>query len=592
MKTDEPKSLAARLLGIVRSVRVFLKPRTRVRDAFKFIRRWIIRYGDPLFVLVYDKKARRFEPYPLLCAINRTVLMAKARVLLRLFPQPRQPKGLAVFSFWASPFAFAQILPTLLILRRNGWATVLLDEMGLPLEPSGIAEFDSLHGCFVHGRTPATERLEHEWIVDWDARSIRVDGLEVYTQIWERLSKQFMRHTFPENIRETGEFRNSLQGNIAEADAALTVAEKLLDIKHRTGLPVRILGIGFNFNTTGIIFQFVLQKCAGEDLHFAGFSDAQQNYFDRGRAREVTAFALENMSLHRNLRMPFLPVPEKFEAWLGRQADGAGIPEKVRRWVEADRTSIVGPSKSEIDTRPAGAREAIERIKAHRAGGGRVYCLIGKIVYDIAMPRDTGPAHADMVDWLNHTIETVAGTDILLLIKPHPSEARVDFAGVPNEFFLDLVRSPLPPNVQTLGHHWLNNFELAGLIDLGLVWAGTSILEFGVLGVPVIAGSDWARRDFPVDTEIPSDRADYETRLLDVGPRTVSPGHRLRCARVLEYNASPEISLPMKHAWYLFSNARSTGPRLRLLRSLLAVLRRDSGPWQGARKAVAPHRLG
>lgn len=574
---------------LVRQVRIILRPRTRVKDAWKFAQRQTIRLLDPMWVLVYNKVKQRVDTYPLRWRWRQWVLRIKAATLMFSHAQPQQPVGFVAAFLGYSPQVLAQILPTLIVLRRHGWAVVIMDSMGLPHQPCGIKAFDDLHGTHVQNRIYG--ELTNKWMVDWDARSIRGNGVELYTQIWERMAKRFMRYTFPPEVCQLPEISGFLKECLSESDQALTTAQKLHRIHCETGLPVRVLGKGHNFNIGGTYFQYIQQCGKGDDIHFIALGEWTQNYFEGGRARMAQAFCLEVLSRHPNMRVPFWPTRDKFEAWLTRYPDGEHIPARVRKWVEADRTRVVGPSQSTIDDRPLEAREALAHIKAHKAAGGRVYGLMGKIVYDLGVPRDDGPGHRDMADWATNTVQTLRDSDILILIKPHPSEARENYAGKPNEYFMDLIDQPLPDNVLVLGHHWFNHFELAGLLDLALVWTGTSIVELGVLGVPVLASSTWASHDFPIEVEVPANREDYQTRLLDRRARAVSHQHQLRCARLLEYIASPEFSFPMRHATFPYSNERTTGPRLSVLRSLVGIYSPQSGVVRAAHKLVEPHLL-
>ena len=89
--------------------------------------------------------------------------------------------------------------------------------------------------------------------------------------------------------------------------------------------------------------------------------------------------------------------------------------------------------------------------------------------------------HADLKDWLHHSIEAVRGTDTMLLIKPHPHELNEQIATYLNEYFTDLIDVELPENVVVLGHRWFDIQALKRFVDLGVIYNGTTAIELALL---------------------------------------------------------------------------------------------------------------
>jgi hypothetical protein len=164
------------------------------------------------------------------------------------------------------------------------------------------------------------------------------------------------------------------------------------------------------------------------------------------------------------------------------------------------------------------------------------------------MPYGHGPAHADMRDWFDHTLEIArANPHVHLLIKPHPHEIREEIALYPNEVLKDWLPADLPPNIHFLGHNEFNLFELTEVLDVALLWNGTAALELGVLGVPTIIGAYYGDLNYPVGHFLPESRADYERLLATRDPLIPSPDVRLRAAALISYLRHPDHSTPYRY---------------------------------------------
>jgi capsular polysaccharide export protein len=176
-----------------------------------------------------------------------------------------------------------------------------------------------------------------------------------------------------------------------------------------------------------------------------------------------------------------------------------------------------------------------------------VACAFGKIVCDIAMPSAGGPAHRDMKDWLNHTIDSVRGSNTLLLIKPHPHEVNNEIGTFLTEHFQDLIEGELPHNVIVLGHRWFNIKDMLGQIDLGVLYNGTTAVELGVLGIPAVLCSDFGVVDYPVGHAKPKDRMHYRRLLRFEEPVVVSPDLKKRSIAWLHCMSSNRAAVPYRY---------------------------------------------
>ena len=146
---------------------------------------------------------------------------------------------------------------------------------------------------------------------------------------------------------------------------------------------------------------------------------------------------------------------------------------------------------------------------------------------------------------MNDTIETLNGKDVLLLIKPHPTEKRYKPNRKPNQMLADLIHVPLADNVVLMDALWLGTHEIMDHIDIGLIWRSNAALELAIKGISaIVAGREAAYRN-AVDLIYPESQAHYH-ELLDnlenIGPM---PGQGERAALLLRYIAEETfINLP------------------------------------------------
>src|SRR6185503_3210813 len=92
-----------------------------------------------------------------------------------------------------------------------------------------------------------------------------------------------------------------------------------------------------------------------------------------------------------------------------------------------------------------------------------------------------------------------------------------------------------------------NLFELADVLDLALMWHGTSALELGVLGVPTVMGTYYGPVDFPVGHIVPQSRSHYEQLIASREKPAISQEVRQRSAALINYLRHPDVSTPYRY---------------------------------------------
>jgi capsular polysaccharide export protein len=275
-------------------------------------------------------------------------------------------------------------------------------------------------------------------------------------------------------------------------------------------------------------------------MNFVYFGAGYDHYYSNAGNTVIATVSVENLTRYRGVqRLPSHARREQFEAWLARCEDKASIIQRAREIINLNRVQNSALSEE--------ANAVRQRVVDARAAGRPVICLFGRILYDIAMPMEGGPAHKDMQDWLNHSIECLSRSDALVLVKPHPNEINKTYAQAA-EYFTDLITVPCSDNVILLQHRWFNIRDLVPLLDLGVLWSGSTALELTASGVPVIVCSTWGAKDYPVEFPVPRDRVDYARMLAQPRAFGVDAALQERCALLIHYLSTSEIMTPFPYA--------------------------------------------
>ena len=285
-------------------------------------------------------------------------------------------------------------------------------------------------------------------------------------------------------------------------------------------------------------------------------SNGYENYFANFSRSFSTKCGMRNMTAHPELRTASFPIPAEFKAWY--EASRKAAPMMLERVRD---TTKVRRSTRTTALPPAEALAAAERVRQWKAEGGTVACAFGKVVCDMAAPTDGGPAHSNMKDWLNHTIEAVRGSRTLLLIKPHPHELRNEIATFLTEYMTDLIEVDLPDNVIIIGQDWFDLNELGELIDLGLIYNGTTAVELGLMNIPAVLCANFAPTDYPIGHVVPKDRRHYRRLVRFESPAQVPVDLPERAAAWIHYMSGDMVTIPYRYHARPLTNKVTTPPR-------------------------------
>jgi len=421
--------------------------------------------------------------------------------LLASCPQPQDPKGVVFVLPYDAQNTMAMGIPVMGELRKRGYATHYLGTGILPKDPTGNAEIDKYHGIVSYDYTTLSDEpyydrtLKNEWKIDWKNKVLECDGVNYFQGVFEYLANRYRR--FDIDI-EKAPIQKFFYTQLLKCDRAVSICKDIQSNPALKGLPVRFMAVSAQTSPSYIYKEFCAEVGYRDDMHLIFHINGYENYFSNLGTKVASTMGVRDMTVRPFIRSPLIVRRDM----LAPPTDSDVEKERLKSVLTADRVGVVGQT-------PLVA--AVEkRIREHRAKGGKVIVCYGKVLCDLGVPYDGGPAHRDILDWVNHTIECARKSDALVLIKPHPHELRPEIARHLTQTLFDGITVELPDNVILLGHDWFNNSRLKDMMDVAILWNGTSCLEMSVWGLPVVICAHFGMIDYPVELIAPESRADYE----------------------------------------------------------------------------------
>ncbi|MBL8575199.1 MAG: hypothetical protein JNM13_16100 [Hyphomicrobiaceae bacterium] len=457
--------------------------------------------------------------------------------------QPTNPKGVIVIAARNIDQLRKYPLVVLMELKRQGWAVIPLVEGLLPREMTENPRIDLLNGCITMelGLRPAARRafkpLE-DFVAEPSKGILTWKGLNLGHSMLE--DARINRRTYDVDFScpaLTDYLQRLCDWTERIAQATVYAHSLFFGSKTRCGL----LSL-FNSRLPDSLFRFFCDEFGNKDTFFClQTANGYENYFTNFSTKISTRCVIRNMTRDNAVRSASLPNPDVFDQYFeANKYRSEEVLKRVEAVMEAKKPAVVA-------AKPLPALECRERVMKWRAEGGKVACIFGKVVCDSAVPWDGGPVHQDLRDWLQDTIDAVRDSNTLLLIKPHPHELNEQIATYLNQYFTDLIDENLPPNVIILEHRWFNIDDMKEMIDLGLIYNGTTAIELALLGIPCILANHFAPSDYHVGHIVPKSREEYHAMLrFEIPPHSASDA-RARAGMWLEYMSNGRFTIDYRY---------------------------------------------
>ncbi|XQW85874.1 hypothetical protein ACOYR1_03790 [Thalassotalea piscium] len=467
--------------------------------------------------------------------------------IINSIPQPCIPKGVVFIASQTCFNSLAMITPSLVELKKKGYAVVNLIQGVTNLGLVGTPYIDKFNGIIPLDLTVAKTvgELENIWHVNWDKKEVISEGVNYYQGFYERLST-FIRK-FHVDLKEPYVYDLFLE-QLLRADICLTVCKKIFS-EAVTNNQVNVTFMTSNSHVTpySIMRDYAMAK-KSDNMGFINCNVAYESYFSNLASKFSNTMCVSDMTLYPTIRAPFMARREQFEAWYDKNKMNTTFKKQASSLIKVNR---VGSDDNKTEA------ELLEKIKEKKQQGVKIICAFGKVPVDLNVPFDGGPAHSDMADWISHTVDICNGDDeILLLVKPHPHELRPEIALDLVEGFHDLISPEVQNNVWLLGHKDINGHALAPYLDLALLYNGSTSLELTAQGIPVLMASYFGRYDYPVDLIYPESRENYEQFIKSKQYKAPEQVTREKAAYLMCYMGTDEISILNQYSKRQLTNDR------------------------------------
>lgn len=435
-------------------------------------------------------------------------------------------------------------LPILMEAKKNGYYCVPTSPRTFSFNKSNDEWLNELAGCMAADIDTRVEFKDIDydgWTINIPNKEISRDGINIYQAIYEFISRYQFTYFFEYDTDSWARSRtHSLIKTYCRLFAYIEEIENWAEKKDKY---VKFVSTAPHWHNAAA-YRLYCERKQNERIQFICVSPGYDNYYKNvGDAKAETVTAL-NLTKHEFSRNSFLGTKEGFEKYYKDNQDGFDkINEIAQKWLSFQRSNNAGSVNNEKKQR------LIDIIKEYKQAGKTICLLNGKVIFDLCVKYTKGCVHRDMSEWITDTIDYVKkNEDILLLIKPHPHETRVDLSlsSEPIAVLKNIIKTDLGDNTIYLDSNMFKIGELLDYIDVGILWNGTSSLEFAAQGIPVLMCDEWGHFDYPIGFCRPESIEEYHKMLKN--PELIGANEELqkRAIMFLSYMGSDDVRIVNK----------------------------------------------
>ena len=376
--------------------------------------------------------------------------------------------------------------------------------------------------------------------IDIPGKKIICRGMNIYQPIFEIVSRY--QFTYNYNYDTDAWARYKTDSLIRVYNAFFRYAEEVEKWAVKNHKRVFFISNAPHIHYAAAFRIYCEEKGFRNGLNYICTSPGYDNYFlNASDPRSETTTAL-NLTRNLNARNSFLGTAEGFERYY--ENNKWRLPEirqKMQKHLEAQR------GRDRLRVLYEAKQDTLERIRKAKEEGKTIILLNGKVIIDLAVKYTQGCVHSDMREWITHAVDFANRNSdrVLLLIKPHPHENRVDLTLTSEKIddLRSLIDTEMGESVIYLDNDMFTNSELTPYMDVGLVWNGTSSLEFTAQGKKVLVADVWGHYDYPIGFVFPKTLEEYESYMLD--PSLIEEREDIsdRAITFLEYMGSDDVRI-------------------------------------------------
>lgn len=390
-----------------------------------------------------------------------------------------------------------------------------------------------------HIETYKNDLIDFDYEIDITNKSIIVDGFNIYQPIFEVITRY--QFTYFLNFETDAWVRAKVYNYILYFKRIFNYCDQLFNYCQSNDKKIRFITNGLHIPHAAAYRIYCEYKGYKANMEFIALSPGYDNYFKNVGDALTETITLLNMNTNPNSRNAFLGTKEGFDKFYTEELPNM---EKYRN----NAKQYLSFNRSHLESKNHEKNEILKIIQDYKTENKKVILVNGKVVFDLCVKYTKGLCHDDMSDWLTHTVEIAKkNPNILLLLKPHPHEQRKDLTMTdePVFTFKDLVTTDIDaPNIIYLNPSLFKNDELLPYVDLGIVWNGTSCLEFLAQGIKTIAMDDWALKDYPIGMKNIKSKQEYENILNNPDLLNLPADISDKAIMFLNYMGSNKVAYP------------------------------------------------
>lgn len=401
---------------------------------------------------------------------------------------------------------------------------------------------DDIAGQFMADHDARFEQIEYPpdyYEIDIPNKRVMVDGMNIYQPLYEFVARYQFSYFF--NYESDAWVRLQIHKLLQRYIRLFKYIKEIECWAKKNDKKVYFISHAPHLQNASA-FRIYCEEADTDLLNYICASAGYDNYFKNiGDAKTETISAL-NLTHNINSRNSFLGTKEGFESYYQHSLN---IIDDMRQ--KADHFLTVNRRVKDLSPELEKEKNAVlKKVLSWKNDNKTVILLNGKVIFDLAVKYTEGCVHDDMSAWITHAVDFVkANPDLLLLIKPHPHEEREDLTLSPNKNHLlrSIIMTELGDNTIYLNNQLFTNFELAPYVDLGMVWNGTSALEFAAQDIPVLVGDEWGHLDYPIGFVKPKSLEEYESYMKEPAKIPTPNDLKDKAIMFLSYMGSEDVRI-------------------------------------------------
>ncbi len=327
------------------------------------------------------------------------------------------------------------------------------------------------------------------WKVSFEDQQIICNGINMYQTFFETLARSQKMFSFDFNAAITNYYFKLFQRRV---DRNAYVYENVFKMFPDTSF--KFITSMYHYTPISYYSTRFRAKNNPKKESLIQINSAYENRAVDVENSVFDSIAALNLTLNSKSRAVLFGSSENFSEWAKNKIGDYTLNDKFQH----DHTQTLNI-------------ELKEKILKAKSDGKIVACVLGKLLYDLCVPY-MGGTFKNMKEWAFETNNFVLENDnIFLLVKAHPHEVNYSVSNVAKESFLDWFDNS--SNIYKLGHREAGLELLIPIVDIFLLWNGTSVINIAKERKNVIVCDDWANNDYPIGLYQPKTHKEYFTAI-------------------------------------------------------------------------------